>query len=248
VGLLPSPIQTVKPAYEAPLEAIRLPSESVQGGIQVALSDRWVGLGTTGTGKTTWARELLQRLQSAYPAVRTYILDSKLAGDFDRFTGEFVGGQIPPRPLAKPGTTQIWQPPVDDVEQYGVWLENILKARQPAIVLIDELSSLGGRTGLSYPTGYFKLLKQGRGLDISAITLTQEAAYIPRQTLGQTTHLVRFRLQNEEDRRKADKVLGRSRSEYGKEPVGKFGFFYRRLDRPADVLEYRNWQEFFSER
>jgi hypothetical protein len=88
-----------------------------------------------------------------------------------------------------------------------------------------------------------KLNKQGRGCDISMMSLTQEAAYIPRTTLGQVTHLLRFSLQNEYDKKTADKLLGRNEM---KEPDDKFGFFYKRLDERGLVSYFSDFREFFN--
>jgi Cdc6-like AAA superfamily ATPase len=201
-----------------------------------------------GSGKTTWARELVKRLRLAYPAVRVYLVDSKVQGDFDMFSGVKVASEIAPGVLSQPGELMVWQPSVDLVDEYDAFFNRILKHRQPAIVLIDELSSIGGKSGQSFPLGYMRLLKQGRGLEISIVTLTQDAAYIPRQVLGQASHLLRFRLNDEYDDKKADRILQRPRAEWGTQPTGQYGFLYRRVDRPSPVLEYRNWQEYFRER
>jgi Cdc6-like AAA superfamily ATPase len=252
LDFLPSPLpprnparplfrQIEQPSLPDPPEVARIGRKSA---IHVSLADRWVALGMTGSGKTTWARELLSRLRSSYPAARLYVLDSKQMNDFSALPGYFIRDQVAPDPIRQPGAVQIWQPPLDDVAQYSDWFTKILKARQPAVVLIDELSSLGGQSGRQFPLGYMLLAKQGRGLDISMVSLTQEAAYIPRVTLGQTSHLLRFRLLNEHDQRVADKVLGRQ--EKG-EPPHQHGFYYRRLDRAGDVFLYRGHQEFFNE-
>lgn len=203
-------------------------------------------LGMTGSGKTTLARELLNRLRAGYPGARLYILDSKMQGDFSQFPGNIVSERAPD-PLPEPGSVQVWQSPVDNLEEYDNWFNKILKHRQPAVIMIDELSSIGGKAGTSFPVGYQRLLKQGRGLDQSVLTLTQEAAYIPRQILGQATHLIRFRLNDEHDRKKADRMLARPTEEWGREPLNPYGFFYRRIDnKPGPAYEYRDWQEFLK--
>src|SRR2546429_336223 len=132
------------------------------------------------------------------------------------------------------------------VEEYDQWLTKILRAEQPAIVLIDELSSLGGMTGRSFPRGYFLLSKQGGKHGISLISCTQEAAYIPRVTLGQTTHLVRFRLINRHDAKKVDELLRRPEKDWGNDPWHKYGFFHRRTDQDGPGHYYQNHQEFFA--
>ncbi len=211
--------------------------------IEASLQDRWTIPGITGCGKTTLAKRLVQELRRSYPAAHTYILDSKGAGDFDDIPGLRIYDDVAPDALKTPGQVQIWSPPYDNLVAYHQWFEKILQARKPAIVLIDELSSLTGEKQNAYPIGYAKLMKQGRGLDISVISLTQEAAYIPRQTFGQTTHLLSFRLEDEHDKRKVAKKLS---IEWERTPRHPYGFFYRRLDRPVATYEYRDWKEFFN--
>lgn len=212
--------------------------------IDVSLKDRWYILGMTGSGKTRFAMRLFDSLRAIYPAAAGYLLDSK--GD-DAFVGwPNVTEQDDAPGTVGPGILQVWRPANDVASAYDEWLEKILKARRPALVFIDELSSLstnGG--GTSYPNALAKLLKQGRSLGICVIILTQEAAYIPRQIKTQTTHLVRFRLQADEHaQRQAAALLGQTESH---EPRDTFGFWYRRLNPAAtEPIEYRDYQEFFG--
>lgn len=162
--------------------------------------------------------------------------------DFKSIRGKKVLSDKAPSPLSRPGT-MIWTPGIDDTDEYSLFFEQILKARKPAFVLVDELSSLGGSSGRSFPLGYMKLNKQGRGCDISMMSLTQEAAYIPRTTLGQVTHLLRFSLQNEYDKKTADKMMGRGDM---KEPDDTFGFFYKRLDERGVASYFSDFKEFFN--
>lgn len=204
----------------------------------------------TGSGKTTWARKLLQSLRSFYPQVPVYILDSKQSGDFTGWPGA-VWTREAPGPIAY--GMQIWQPPFDDVEQINQWLGNIHRRRAPAIILLDELSSLAKGTSASratYPVNYATLMKQGRALGQCVISLTQEAAYIPRQTMNQSTHLVRFMLLDDYDTRKIDQKLGRvkrgQRVEEDLNPRDPHGFFYARIDKlPLRCFYYPSYHLFF---
>jgi len=214
--------------------------------IVTSLEDQWAVVGVRRSGKSTWSRELLKQLRSSYPAMRTYILDSSGDKDFLAFPGVHVESEEAPDVLRTPGAIQIWRPPMDDVKQYDTWLMRILKAENPAIVLIDELSSLGGMHGRSFPRGYFILSKQGGKHGISLISCTQEAAYIPRVTLGQTTHLVRFRLLDSHDAKKVDKLLRRPESDWGIDPADKYGFFHRRTDADGPGHYYKHHAEFFG--
>lgn len=196
----------------------------------------------TGTGKSTFAVHLAQELRRLYPTVGLYVLDSKGDPLFARWPG-FDSGEAPPPPLREPGGVQIWSPPWDDLAGYDAWLGGILKARRPAIVFVDELSSLGANRGAAFVTNFARVLKQGRALGISAIVLSQEAAYIPRQVANQATHAVVFRLQDEVDQRRAAKLLGLPAP---RDPAREFAFHYRRLaPRPGITTEYPSYRAFF---
>jgi len=190
------------------------------------------------------AKELLSRLRQAYPAARTYILDTKQAGDFDSIDGYRITDQGAPDSLRTPGAVQIWQPPDDDLDEYDLWFKRILLARRPAIVKVDELSSIINKRGEA-PEYYKKLNKLGRAFGILLMSLSQEAAYIPRQTLGQTTHVVRFRLLDGYDVRKVDKLVGRSKEEQGLDLPHAYGFIHRRIDRAEPGHYYTDHKEFF---
>src|SRR5687767_13005613 len=103
-------------------------------GIQTSLEDRWAILGTTGSGKTTFAKQLIRRLQRAYPAVRTYILDNKHVGDFADVDAYITQDDGAPDALHVPGATMVWQAPHEDLREFNEWFRKIWEARQPAVV------------------------------------------------------------------------------------------------------------------
>lgn len=204
----------------------------------------------TGTGKTTFAKRLITTLKDAYPGAHVYILDTKpMHRDFQDIQGYRIESDEAPDALKSPGAVQVWCPNVDDVKQFDTWFRRIAHNEKPAIVLVDELANLTGFTGRVFPQGYALLMKQGRGIDMSIISLTQEAAYVPRQVFSQPTHVLQFRVLNEFDRRLGAKLLGRSKDEYHVQPSAKHGFFYRKVDSDSPTThEYSSYEEFFGSR
>lgn len=252
-GYLPTPTISLRPArhqtrhfqplimnpYQEEKTTIHLGKRIV-----TSLEDRWGIWGTTGSGKTTLAKELVMHLQRAYPAARTYFLDTKQSGDFDDVDALRVSDAVPPDPLRTPGASIIWEPPDEELDAFDEWFKKILHARDPAIVLVDELSTILNKAGGG--TLYFnRLLKLGRSLGISVISLSQEAAYIPRNVLGQTTHVVRMRLLNDYDGKKLDRAVGRPQEELGAPIADKYGFWHRRTDSGTKGHYYKRHQEFF---
>lgn len=221
-------------ATQSPGRSFRLAS-----GIDISLDDRWLGCGAIGCGKTTLARQLVNGLQRLYPMASIYILDSKGDRLFDHARNLIETADAPP-PVA-PGESYVWRPPTDDIDAYSAWFESILKSRRPAIVYVDELSSIGKAHGQSFAPGYAKLLKQGRSLHQCVITLSQEAAYIPRQVTGQLHHLIRMRLLDEYDAKKLDR-LAHGAHDPRREPLRPHGLWYKRLDRAAPAREFQDWK------
>ncbi len=209
----------------------------------MSLEDRWLILGATGTGKTTYARELLKHLHRVYPAVPIYILDSNGYGDFAEWHGNgglWASENVPP-PITK--GIQVWQPGVDDQDAYAAWFDQTLRTTGPAITLVDEISSIGNKKG-DAPREFERLLKQGRALGKLTINCSQEMAYVPKQIKTQTTHVVRFRMATTGyDNQTANAIMGREKS--APEPKARYGFLYRRIDKLMDVVEYASYQDFF---
>lgn len=220
----------------------------------LALGDSLTLLGLRRTGKTTLAKELLRTYRRLYPTVPLYILDSKRGGEFRGWRGA-VWGNSAPNPLRF--GTQIWQPTLTERDEVNEWLKRIYAARRPCIILIDELSTLAGEdrpspTAQDFPRYYRIIQKLGAQLGITLLSLTQEAAYIPRETTGQMTHFFRFRLQNGLDAAKADRILGRRDSadgsgDGGGEPPDKHGFYYAHMaESPVRAWYYPDLDAWFG--
>ena len=214
--------------------------------VRLSLQDRFLIVGQTRTGKTTLLRELIYRLRRFWPITPIQILDSKQAGDFRGWEGAWRRQEIPP---AIEDGHLIWQPPDgDDIDLYNDWLEGIYNRRKPVIIVIDELSSLAGDTigkHPRYPEALRKIQKQGAGLNIMMIIVTQEVAGIPRQVRNQATHIARFRLIDAYDGQEVDRLIQRSIRDG--EPADQHGFWYNRTDEPGRVLQYfASYQSFID--
>lgn len=212
--------------------------------IEANPGDRWFGLGTSGSGKTTWGKQLLKNLRPLWPSMNTYVIDSK--GDPKDFGGwpGLIEQANPPKLLRRgAGDIQIWRPPVNNLAAYDEYMQSIREAREPAIVLVDELASVSNKSGEAVE-GYQLLQKQGRGPGITTVTFSQELAGIDSRTIKQCTHLVRFGLMGETEQRRANVMMGRKPKD--DEPKHRYGFWYQRLDRrPYNPVYYENWRAFF---
>jgi Cdc6-like AAA superfamily ATPase len=210
-----------------------------------SLYDRAVVIGMSGSGKTTWVKQLIPRVIGWWN-VPILVLDSKGQNEFDNIATELHNDQLAPKILPDNGGILVWKPPLDDYAEYENWFNFILKGRKPCLVVIDELSSLGKGRADTYPPSYQLLLKQGRGLKMCVISMTQEVAYTPRQTAGQTSHVFRFHLINSYDVAASARILGINEAQRHMEPPLPFGFFYRRVDKPSPIYSFINWQQFFQ--
>ena len=229
--------------------AVRVPVEElvlqVNPAVSITLKDRFAVYGMTGTGKTTWVRQLLPRLWRAFGLVATNIIDSKGQNEYNDLATRIHVGPDAPEP-AKPGEVLVWVIPgkVDKV-QLDLFLQNVLAAGGPSITLADEIANFG--SGDTFVEGADLMLKQGRFSSEMFIGMSQEYAGNTRNLFGQSTHILRFHLRNPYDRRELNREMGIP-STPGKilEPPLPYGFFYTRSDRPSPVLQYNGWQEFFT--
>lgn len=211
------------------------------------IGDSMAFLGMRGTGKTTLAIKLYQRLMDNTPEAVGYVLDSNSAGDFTGWSGAYWGQDCPIIKSSDRGRQVVWQPPVDDYEAYENFFKRLfeasLRTSTPAIVLIDELSCLGP----GEHDYYARLLKRGRRRKgfpgITVFSISQEFAQkarVPRQTFSQMTHFARFYVQHPYDILEANKILHLpSRIQ----PEHAHGFWHARLDRPPMKPTYYQGME-----
>ena len=212
-------------------------------GIKVSLQDRWLLLGTSGMGKTTFAQKLCDHLLKFYPSAVLYVLDTgQKGGDFDDYPGIVYQDDAP---LAIKKGVQVWRPSINDPRAFDEWFWNILQAGGPGIVLIDEIASLVKRQGQDAPPNFQRLMKQGRGKHLCVINCTQEMSPNPKPILTQTVHVVRFQMggiENGYDRRASNLLIRRPGN--APEPA-KYAFDYVRVDEPMPPIRYSGHQAFF---
>jgi Cdc6-like AAA superfamily ATPase len=215
----------------------------------IKLGDSIGMFGSTGTGKTSVSKEIVKNFYSqSNGKIPIYILDSKNSGDFSEFTKQgvgvhYYGNNLPPLYNKKgEGSFIVWTPDTDNPAMYNDWFEKIyLNARnnhQPCFIYIDELSSIstsGGSTPLYYDT----LLKQGRGLGCSTLSLIQLSRYTSINFSSQITHLFVFNMNNIKDKTRMIENYGLSK-QY-KIP-DQFGFWYRDLKKPV----FQNPPKYFA--
>lgn len=203
-------------------------------------------LGMRKTGKTVLGRSLYQRLMDATPHACGYILDSNASGDFSGWPGGYFGYDCPIIAPTSHGRQVVWQPPKDDANAYEDFFARLYEARIAAILLIDELSALGGG-GDDKHEYYARLLKRGRRRNdfpgITVISLTQEmaqSAKVPRQTFSQMTHFFRFYVQHPYDLLEANRKMHLPGNV---QPEHPHGFWHARMDNPPIKPTYYRGSE-----
>lgn len=170
-----------------------------------------------------------------------YVLESRAAGDFSEwYSNLFASDEVPP--LLEKGF-QVWRPGADNQDAYDTWFDDLLHAPGPAIVLVDEISSIGKGKSNDAPAGFQRILKQGRALGKCIINCSQEIGGTPKQIKTQTTHISRFRVTGEYDPRAANRLMHRPHD--APEPKHKYGFFYTRIDEPTPISYYGSYKDFF---
>jgi hypothetical protein len=221
----------------------------------IKLGDSIGMFGSTGTGKTSASKKLVSDFwRQSKGQIPIYILDSKFSGDFKEFTQQgvgvhYYGNTLPPLANKKgEGAFIVWTPTYDDPVLYNEWFESIyLNARnnnRTCFLYIDELSSISTRSG-NTPLYYDTLLRQGRGLGCSTLSLIQLSRYTSINFSSQIVHLFVFNMNAIKDKQKMIENYGLSKNY--KIP-DQFGFWYRDLKKPSTVNPpkyYATYKDFF---
>jgi energy-coupling factor transporter ATP-binding protein EcfA2 len=167
--------------------------------------EHWFIVGKTGMGKTHLIKRIIKKKLEIQPFLNVYHVDTKKRGDFSSQDGSLILSEIAPRAFTTQGNRMVWQPLVDDIEEYSKFFLGILNAGLPAIVNIDE--SINMKFNDRIPRGLSILLAQGRLPGIHVIGGTQEVARAPRQMLSQASHIISFNVINDYDERMMLKYL-----------------------------------------
>lgn len=209
--------------------------------VHVKPGDRWLLIGTSGSGKTTAAKMLIRHLAALYKDSAIYIFDGKYDGDFDMYPGRVMQDKAP-HAAHITQRYQVWQPIHIIPQEVENWLYQI-RQLPPAILYIDELVYLCyGRE--KYSDEYNIIQKTGRSLPIMCITATQELSHIPANAYKQATHRLGFYIDAsaEYDRRLRNNLL-KSKLD---NPPDLYGFWYQHINGRSEPYYFRNIQNFLN--
>lgn len=203
------------------------------------MGDRWLLMGTSGSGKTYAMKYLDTIISQMYPAARHYVMDTKIdGGDFDNWPGLVQSDTCPPPP-GRNQRYQTWRIVNIIPDEIEKWLYQV-RHDPPAILVIDELNSLTYKKG-QHSKEYNTIQKTGRGLPVGCISLTQELSGIPPNAYKQATHRLGFYLEGRYDSLIKQDML---KSEKGIQPTDKYGFHYQHIDGRGVPRYFRDIQSF----
>lgn len=215
--------------------------------LSLHLGEHWGIVGSTGSGKTYFTMMgLLRYMSRQYPKAKRYVLDSTDDPDMVALVPNAlqVTGNHKPDLLRDARSTLVWTPRNGKLpEEYNRWFEQMNDAREPQIVVIDEIASITGEA----LEGLEGLLKQLRKHGGTVICLTQEIGKVDTTIFGQLTHFVQFFLNKKPyDWARARDLLVINKEEQ-RPPLHTHGFFYRKTRGNVPMKEYRGMKEFFGE-
>lgn len=169
-------------------------------------------VGTTGSGKTTFAREVLT-LRDWVVVLGTKIRDPDLYGAFQR-KGYIVLDRW--SPFNTKHRRVIFAPPLPSPTREGreqqaeafreVLIQLFQLQRGNWTVYADEIRYLTHDLGLT--TEWDTLELQGRALGVTLVTATQRPRGVPRNVFAQATFYGFWRIPNAEDRVAASELVG----------------------------------------
>lgn len=212
----------------------------------IKLGEHSTVVGMTGSGKTFFTiKGLLEYLRRQYPHAKRYIIDSTADPDIPGMVHAplIVQGDQPPDRLRDPSYTMIWTPDHSKIPaSYATFFDRLNDAREPCIVVIDEVASMTAEAADALET----LLKQIRKHGGSVICLTQQIAAVDSTLFRQMSHFFQFLIQNEVyDQARARSYLNLTKENHHA-PRFEHGFFHRRTRGIETAKEYRDMRDFFG--
>ena len=188
-------------------------------------------VGTTGSGKTTLEKILAQsyaatlNLRKAPMYYQIFILDTKHDGDFDMLGTKYH--HIQQIFQDRRSRIVIYEPwdEEDRPEFYELFLRMVWdrwmmvpgksqKSRVPAVVLIDELTTLeikSGNKSILDPKrthAWSEIMKRGRSAHVVLWNVTQNPVYVPEDFFRNASAFFMFRLNRIDDRKRMAEFMG----------------------------------------
>lgn len=211
--------------------------------IPIKAGDKWLLMGTSGSGKTTAGKLLNRSIAKLYPETQHYILDTKHTGDFDHYPNIVQSNRAPNR--MKPNDRyQVWQPLLIYPEEVEKWLWMIFNS-PPALLWINELYALKYKGVGNYSDMYAIIQRAGRTKPITVITETQKLGKIPADAIEQATHRLGFYMEGTYNKFIRSEML---KSERVPNPSDNYGFFYQHVNGRGEPAYYRDIQQFLNMR
>lgn len=228
------------------LRLMGTPSPAHPSRLAVKAGDRWLLMGTSGSGKTTALKYLDAAYSRLFPQARHYVLDSKMDGDFDDWPGVVVSDVCPPAPKSNE-RYQVWQCVKLIPEEIEKWLWMIRQDAKAggALEEIDELHSMVWKGG-QYSDELNINLKTGRSIGLGTFALTQELSKIPANVYKQATHRLGFYI---DQAARYDRQIWQAllKSRVG-DPPDQFGLYYQHEKGRGEPRYYPTIQEFLGVR
>lgn len=211
------------------------------------LAEHVAVVGATGEGKTVFTLHgLVPYLKNIYKDVPVYILDSTSDPNMDHLVPHaiHVEGNHEPDLLRSADRPLIWTPNNSKIPiAYARWFDKLIDAREPMIVVIDEIASITKQALEGLETLFKQLRKHGG----TVIAETQRIAKVDTDVFSQITHFFLFRINPERYDMQMARAYLKMPEESFHMPGQKYGFWYRktRTDYPAE--EYAGFRHFFGD-
>jgi ABC-type dipeptide/oligopeptide/nickel transport system ATPase component len=252
-GFLPAPYPSPAKGHEQEEVKVYRPTQETieasarpRNDLSIRLGQHSAIVGATDSGKTYFTlKGLLEYMRVRYPHAKRYILDSTEDTKMEAYVPnhKIVEGDKAPDLLRDPTYTLIWRPRHSkNPSEYARWFNRLNDAREPQIIVIDEVASITDEAENELEP----LLKQLRKHGGTVIVETQSIAKVDPDVFRQMSHFFQFFINAEVyDLARARSYLGITREEQ-RPPLSQYGFFYRPTRGNFPMREYRDMRQFFG--